>query len=31
MRKKGTKKLHIYEGSREKVPAPVNRPDWMPA
>lgn len=30
LRERGTKKLHIFEGSRELVPAPVNRPDWMP-
>jgi len=31
IRERGTKKLHTYEGAREKVPAPINRPDWMPA
>lgn len=31
IRERRTKKLHMYEGSREKVPAPINRPDWMPA
>ncbi len=31
LRERGTKKVHIYEGKRVKVPAPEDRPDWMPA
>lgn len=31
LRERGTKKLHIYQGSRKQVPAPANRPKWMPA
>lgn len=31
LREKGTMKVHIYEGTRKKVKAPANRPDWMPA
>ena len=31
LRERGTKKYHIYEGSRVKVKAPANRPSWMPA
>ena len=31
LRERGTKKLHIYKGERNKVDAPDNRPDWMPA
>ena len=30
LRERGTKKYHIYEGWREKVKAPENRPSWMP-
>lgn len=30
LRERGTKKLHIYTGSRKKVSAPGNRPGWMP-
>lgn len=30
LRERGTKKLHIYQGSRKQVPAPANRPKWMP-
>lgn len=30
LRERGTKKLHIYEGWRDKVAAPLNKPDWMP-
>ncbi len=31
LRERGTKKVHIYSGSRKQVAAPSNRPDWMPA
>jgi hypothetical protein len=30
LRERGTKKIHIFKGSRKKVPAPANKPDWMP-
>lgn len=30
LRERGTKKLHVYEGWREEVPAPNNKPSWMP-
>ncbi len=29
LRERGTNKIHIYEGSRKKVPAPPNAPSWM--
>ncbi len=29
LRERGTKKIHIYIGSRERVPAPENAPAWM--
>ncbi|MCK4968734.1 MAG: non-histone chromosomal MC1 family protein [Candidatus Aenigmarchaeota archaeon] len=31
LRERGTKKVHIYKGSRNEVSAPSNAPDWMPA
>ncbi len=31
LRERGTKKIHIYVGSREKVSAPENAPEWMSA
>ncbi len=31
LRERGTKKIHIFTGSRSKVEAPANRPSWMPA
>lgn len=31
LRERGTKKEHIFKGKREKVAAPSNKPDWMPA
>jgi len=31
LRERGTIKLHFYKGSRRKVRAPVDRPDWMAA
>ena len=30
LRERGTKKIHMYEGWREEVPAPQNKPSWMP-
>ncbi len=29
LRERGTNKIHIYQGSRKKVPAPANAPEWM--
>ncbi len=29
LRERGTKKIHVYEGKRVKVPAPENAPAWM--
>jgi hypothetical protein len=31
LRERGTKKIHIFKGSRKKVKAPENKPEWMPA
>lgn len=31
LRERGTKKVHMYKGSRQKVSAPENAPSWMPA
>jgi hypothetical protein len=31
LRERGTKKVHMYKGSRKEVSAPANAPDWMPA
>lgn len=31
LRERGTKKIHIFVGSRKQVSAPKNAPDWMPA
>jgi hypothetical protein len=31
LRERGTKKIHIYRGWKEEVPAPKNKPKWMPA
>lgn len=31
LRERGTKKIHIYRGTRTKIAAPENRPEWMPA
>ncbi len=31
LRERGTKKVHIYRGSRNQVSSPANAPDWMPA
>jgi hypothetical protein len=30
LRERGTKKVHIFKGWKELVPAPKNKPDWMP-
>ncbi len=30
LRERGTKKLHYFKGTRKKVRAPADRPDWMP-
>ena len=29
LRERGTKKFHHFKGSRSKVKAPDNKPDWM--
>jgi len=31
IRERGTKKIHIFKGWKEIVPAPKNKPSWMPA
>ena len=31
LRERGTKKIHIFKGSRKQVRAPENKPDWMPS
>jgi hypothetical protein len=30
LRERGTKKVHVYKAWKEQVPAPENKPDWMP-
>jgi hypothetical protein len=30
MRERGSKKIHIFKGWKETVPAPKNKPAWMP-
>ncbi len=30
LRERGSKKVHIYKGWKELVPAPKNKPKWMP-
>jgi hypothetical protein len=30
LRERGTKKVHVYKAWKEKVPAPKNKPNWMP-
>jgi Non-histone chromosomal protein MC1 len=30
LRERGTKKVHVFEGWREQVKAPENKPSWMP-
>ena len=31
LRERGTRKIHQFKGTRKKVAAPYNRPDWMAA
>ena len=31
LRERGTKKLHLFKGSRKQVPAPEGAPEWMGA
>jgi hypothetical protein len=31
LRERGTKKVHIYNGWKQVVAAPKNKPKWMPA
>lgn len=31
LRERGTKKIHIYRGTRTKISAPDDKPEWMPA
>ncbi|MBU4246689.1 MAG: non-histone chromosomal MC1 family protein [Nanoarchaeota archaeon] len=31
LRERGTKKIHIFKGSRKQVAAPENAPEWMGA
>jgi len=31
LRERGTDRLHSFKGSRKKVPAPTNRPAWLPS
>jgi len=31
LRERGTKRLHIFVGSRKKTSAPANKPSWMPS
>ncbi|MDI6639402.1 MAG: non-histone chromosomal MC1 family protein [Methanocellales archaeon] len=30
LREKGTKRLHVFTGSRERVRAPARKPRWLP-
>jgi hypothetical protein len=30
LRERGSKKIHIFKGWKEMVPAPKNKPAWMP-
>ena len=30
LRERGTNKVHLFKGWREKVDAPKNKPNWMP-
>ncbi|MGP8319619.1 MAG: non-histone chromosomal MC1 family protein [Methanosarcinaceae archaeon] len=30
LRERGTKKVHVFNGWKEIVDAPKNKPDWMP-
>ena len=31
LRERGTNRVHVFTGSRQKVDAPSNRPSWLPA
>ena len=31
LRERGTKRVHVFKGWREKVNAPSNRPSWLPS
>jgi hypothetical protein len=30
LRERGTSRVHVFEGKREKVTSPGNRPKWLP-
>lgn len=30
LRERGTNRVHVFAGKREKVAAPANRPSWLP-
>ncbi len=30
LRERGTNRVHVFNGKREQVPAPSNRPSWLP-
>lgn len=30
LRERGTKRVHVFKGERKQVPAPQNRPNWLP-
>jgi hypothetical protein len=31
LRERGTKRVHVFKGGRERVSAPDNRPSWLPS
>ncbi len=31
LRERGTNRVHVFTGKREKVTAPTNRPSWLPS
>ena len=31
LRERGTKRVHVFTGGRERVDAPGNRPSWLPS
>lgn len=31
LRERGTDRLHSFKGARKRVPAPSNRPEWLPS
>lgn len=31
LRERGTKRVHVFKGGRERVDAPGNRPSWLPS